>query len=241
MTSNITPPPLEWYSLENAADYLHRTTGHSWKIAQVFEHARKNGWPIFAVFPDGLTFLDNQDKPLQLHSDRIFRLNNYPNHMLSLHGKASVRKVILPIEGVGDKELSIVHPTPAPIEITLADIRLRDTDLNSILAPAPISNEVVSACAFSVRTNTTTDKREDALAPIIKMAQQQAPDSNNAASVWAALMEIANSSAPPPPVVGFVVSKGIKFKNDDGKDQYLTKSSVEKRLSRLIKKTASHR
>jgi hypothetical protein len=238
MISTVAPPFLEWYSLAAAADHLHESTGHRWSIEQVFEYAKNNGWPIFAVFPDGLAFCDDQDKPFPLHSDHIFRLNNAPHHMLSLHGKATVSKVTLPIDGVGSKELTIVHPNPAPVEITLAALRLRGSDLNSGLLPVEDAINAASARTLAVRTNTTKYKREDALWSIIKIAQQQAPDPNNYDSVWAVLIRIAESKTPLEPIVGFVADEGIKHKDNDGNINFLTYSAFKKRLERRKLKAA---
>ncbi|WP_125483169.1 hypothetical protein [Caballeronia choica] len=80
-----------------------------------------------------------------------------------------------------------------------------------------------------------TDKRKqrtDAMKPVIKAAWREATSPKNVHSVWFVLVRQAQSSNPPPPMIGYSVTRGIKW--EDSRVKYMTKGAVRLRLERML-------
>ena len=79
-----------------------------------------------------------------------------------------------------------------------------------------------------------TKRRADPLAAVLSEAQRRALDETDAASVWAALVKLAESASRPAPLLGYVEAEGVKYRSDKAQAPvaYLSRDAFRKRFER---------
>lgn len=230
MTLSVAPPVLEWYSLDNAADYLHRMTGLNWNASEVIAHAQQKAWPVFAKLPDKLSFIDDRGSQPVVSVDSFFRLTNDTVKALSLHRIANVSRVILPIDGADDITLDVVHPAPEPTRVALADVFIRGEILTTHVAPAKQDQEPPISTVHQIRSRT------DVLTAVIDRAVREADDPDSNPAVWASFVRICEGDSLPGTISGIVPGKGIRYRDADTEPRILSKKAFYDRLDRRRKK-----
>ena len=80
-----------------------------------------------------------------------------------------------------------------------------------------------------------TPTRTDALSGVLKMARAQA-GADDWHSVWAALVQLAQSAKRAPPLLGYVEGEGVKYEAHDGSVKFFKREALRKRLERSEKK-----
>lgn len=93
------------------------------------------------------------------------------------------------------------------------------------------SKAVATDDAPRVATHHVIGTRSNQLKAIIDKAKSLATDQADPHSVWAALVQLAQSNSPPPPLRGFVDAEGVKW-DDSGNIKILTKKALVERLRR---------
>lgn len=82
-----------------------------------------------------------------------------------------------------------------------------------------------------VATRHILGTRSNPLKAIIDKAKESATDQADPHSIWAALVQLAQSKNPPAPLVGFADAEGVKW-DDSGTVKFLTKKALGDRLRR---------
>ena len=88
--------------------------------------------------------------------------------------------------------------------------------------------------AATTSTTHKTKRRADPLAAVLTEAQRCALDATDGASVWAALVRLAESASRPAPLLGYVEAEGVKYRSDKAQapDAYLSRDAFRKRFER---------
>ncbi|NPC57854.1 hypothetical protein [Caenimonas soli] len=133
----------------------------------------------------------------------------------------------------------LAHGEP-DFETTLADCRVTGYDVHALAdavaqvrAASPEAQPASegAAPAPSVLEHKVKN-RADPLAAVIEKAKEFAANSNDYQSVWAALVELAQSSGRPAPLLGYAEEEGVKYRTDtiDGV-KFFTKNALRKRMN----------
>lgn len=77
-------------------------------------------------------------------------------------------------------------------------------------------------------------RRADSLTAVLAEAEQKALDSTQWQSVWAALVNMAESASRPAPLMGYVEGEGVQFRIDDAEEpvRYLSREAFRSRFRR---------
>lgn len=77
-------------------------------------------------------------------------------------------------------------------------------------------------------------RRADPLAAVIVLAERQAADATDWQSVWACLVELAQSRDRPAPLLGYVEGEGVQYQADDPVSpvEYLSREALRQRFKR---------
>lgn len=102
-------------------------------------------------------------------------------------------------------------------------------------SPTNTSSAVMPSATHTHRIR----RRDDALGPVVRLAQQTAVEPGNYLSVWSQLLILATSDNPPAPIVGHNPDDAICWNDSDGVTQSFTKDALRMRLGRAQKKTAT--
>lgn len=80
--------------------------------------------------------------------------------------------------------------------------------------------------------------RTHALAAVISAATNSAPDPTDYQSVWASLVNLAESGTPPPPLLaGYVAEEGVKYQAENGV-KFFTKNALRSMMKRAAEGAA---
>ena len=105
---------------------------------------------------------------------------------------------------------------------------------DSTPADAPVGKPEPGQSPEACRTVHALKPRAAPLAAVIKLARGQALDSTDWQSVWAALVNLAQSADRPPPLLGYTEGEGVKYQNDNAAKpvDWLTREALRKRFGR---------
>jgi hypothetical protein len=83
-------------------------------------------------------------------------------------------------------------------------------------------------------TKHTLKSRANVLTAVLSLARRNALDTADWRSVWATLVELAQSPNRPAPLLGYTEGEGVKYQQDDAVDPvgWLTREAYRKRFSR---------
>jgi hypothetical protein len=82
-----------------------------------------------------------------------------------------------------------------------------------------------------VTTHRISQRRNDSLTSVIKIARLRCANPDDAAQVWVQLEELALSGEPP---LLDATTEGIRYRNN-GAEAYLTRAALHRRIKRIIK------
>lgn len=122
--------------------------------------------------------------------------------------------------------------TEARKKIEIGSVVKRIADEFGLFEPLPTQESIDEPKREISRVNRVQTRTND-LAPIIKLAKQNAANPNDTSSVWAAMVDLAErpEAKRPPPLIG-VEGGEIRYQGSTGDIKFLTRAALYKRMKR---------
>ncbi len=237
-----------WATAQEAAEWLQAETGEPWPLPRLIESGLV---PHIWLAPEG--------QPAAGTLAGVFD-GRHEGFLAPLVFAGDTQRLSVDRTGALSMTRSpsgnLVRFTP-PVQFDIGAIRFKGADLRAnavatergapVLAPAaepplgaapPLEDWKMRVQAARVDTmpaqRHVLQRRGDALAAVLTMAEKQALDADSWQSVWASLVALAQSAKRPPPLLGYSEGEGVKYQTDDAERPvgWLTREAYRGRFRR---------